>query len=127
MTMSSDMASSITSTREYDESDPGRRRVCEWVRGRSDWYAPEKFFVIPQGDPPVDSANALEVRTEPDGSVIVSDRFGAAYARAETFQEAFQGWLEEAGETRKALESEEGALHPRLTKQLQFLRVILGS
>ena len=64
-------------------------------------------------------------RTE-DGGFVASDAFGAAYGSGGTVNEATANWETLAREHYEDLLREEQRLHPRLRRQLAFLRQLFG-
>jgi hypothetical protein len=58
--------------------------------------------------------------------VIVADPVGAAWGAGASVSEAFAEWQELANEHFGDLRANEARLHPRMRRQLEFLRAVLG-
>lgn len=71
-------------------------------------------------------ADSLLVERDVNGDVIVGDPTGAAYGLGSTLGEAFQQWEEAARQHYQDLSEQADALHPRMLRQLQYLRRLFG-
>jgi len=121
------------------EDDDVIRRLREWL-AQSDvksWTVMDleqeeplrlviepKPVVSPGPSPlPIDS---LLVERDVNGDVIVGDPSGAAYGLGASLGEAFQQWEESARQHYLDLSEQADALHPRMLRQLQYLRRLFG-
>lgn len=85
---------------------------------------PKVAVVSPGPSPlPIDS---LLVERDVNGDVIVGDPSGAAYGLGASLGEAFQQWEESARQHYLDLSEQADALHPRMLRQLQYLRRLFG-
>jgi len=125
-------------TRDVEDDDV-IRRLREWL-AQSDvksWTVMDleqeetlrlviepKPVVSPGPSPlPIDS---LLVERDVNGDVIVGDPSGAAYGLGASLGEAFQQWEESARQHYLDLSEQADALHPRMLRQLQYLRRLFG-
>lgn len=119
------------------EDDDWQRRLREvsraWTEEIQTWEAspPEREEVplfIPkavasQGPPP---ARGLLVERDANGDVIVGDPVGVAYGVGPSVGEAVQQWEELARQHYGELAREPESLHPRMLRQLRYLRRRFG-
>ncbi len=117
--------------------DPGQRPSLEleWDDLNS-WEPPAQTqvggttLVVHVGAPAVGSSaeafQRLTVRLGEEGTVVVSDPEGGAYGVGQSFGEAMEHWRQAAREHYDELRLHQERLHPRMQRQLAFLRLVFG-
>ena len=108
-----------------DDSDIGRA-LLDWLLHRETALrsvrvvaGPSPTFFTRQGLRPL-------VTQDDQGNLVVSDEVGAAYGVGATYGEAFAAWTESAREHYLDLRAAEHRLHPRMLRQLEYLRGVFG-
>lgn len=87
-----------------------------------------KFVAHLAGVParPTSPVSPVRFKRDDHGDVLAWDVLGAAYGVGTTPAEATTDWEHEAREVYADLAANAARLHPRLTRQLEFLRAYFG-
>lgn len=85
----------------------------------------EPKTVVSSGPNPLPT-DGLLVEHDVNGDVIVGDPTGAAYGLGASLGEAFQQWEETARQHYQDLSEQADSLHPRMVRQLHYLRRLFG-
>jgi hypothetical protein len=107
-----------------------REPILAWEQPNNAHSGQTRVVVRSSGRPGIGvSAEAhrrLTVRCGAGNSVIVADTDGVAYGEGPTFADAMEQWNDAAQEHYQELRQNEARLHPRMQRQLAFLRLIFG-